>query len=230
MWFIGDLTNFFGSAWADLVPTVIALAIYFCFADAILISQCLYYNIINNRKAQRELSANINSPNEALPDDPTQPLLRRLSNGDNIGLPGSRRRSSTSMKRRSSNLQSPLLPTIDEEESSTKIWMKNASAVVGICLIGTAGWAAADWAGWWVPTPRGEDSGEAPRILGAEVLGYVSAVCYLGYVVYSYGLCCGIESVILIDILEQGFLKYSKIIKRNRVKVMLRSCKPSECV
>ena len=158
------------------MPTVIALATYFCFAGAILILQCLYYNIINNRKAQQELSANVESINEASSDDPTRPLLRRLSNSDNIGLPGSRRRSSVSTK------QSPLLPIIEEEDSAAKKWFWNILAMIGICLVGTAGWAIAYWTGWWVPTPTGEDLGEAPRILGAEILGYVSAICYLGYV------------------------------------------------
>lgn len=44
VWFIGDLTNLLGAIWARLVPTVVALAFYFCLADAVLILQCLYYN------------------------------------------------------------------------------------------------------------------------------------------------------------------------------------------
>ena len=55
VWFMGDITNLAGAIWAGLVPTVIALAIYFCFADLILISQCLYYNILNARKEMQKL-------------------------------------------------------------------------------------------------------------------------------------------------------------------------------
>lgn len=35
IWFIGDVTNLFGALWAGLVPTVIALAMYFCVADLV---------------------------------------------------------------------------------------------------------------------------------------------------------------------------------------------------
>ena len=218
MWFVGDLANLFGALRGSLLPTVIALAIYFCFADSVLISQCLYYNIINNQKAQRKTSVDDDGRNGTLPDDPTQPLLRRLSGIDNIGLPGSRRRSSASTRRRSSTVQSPLLPTIDEEENSTKLWTKNALAVIGICLIGTAGWAVAYWAGWWIPTPTDEDSGETSRILGAEILGYTSAVCYLGYVAWLYQRCKGVV-VNAYRSTEQEFLKLLKIIAKSHVKV-----------
>ena len=35
IWFVGDVTNLAGALWARLVPTVVALAVYFCFADAV---------------------------------------------------------------------------------------------------------------------------------------------------------------------------------------------------
>jgi hypothetical protein len=35
IWFIGDVTNLAGALWAGLVPTVIALAMYFCVADLV---------------------------------------------------------------------------------------------------------------------------------------------------------------------------------------------------
>ena len=35
IWFIGDITNLAGALWAGLVPTVIALAMYFCVADLV---------------------------------------------------------------------------------------------------------------------------------------------------------------------------------------------------
>ena len=55
VWFIGDINNLIGALWAGLVPTVIAIAIYFCFADLILISQCIYYNMKNARRSQKAL-------------------------------------------------------------------------------------------------------------------------------------------------------------------------------
>jgi hypothetical protein len=44
VWFIGDITNLIGGAWAGLVPVIVAIAVYFCIADGVLIAQCLYYN------------------------------------------------------------------------------------------------------------------------------------------------------------------------------------------
>ncbi|MCJ1388803.1 hypothetical protein MMC18_001653 [Xylographa bjoerkii] len=173
VWFIGDLANFFGAVWAGLVPTVIALAVYFCFADAILITQCLYYNFLNERKAA--LQAKLVSDGSAS-DDPEQPLLRR--NSDNIGLPGSRRRSSVSTKRRDSSLRSPL-PTIAEVENSGRAWLKNAICIILICLAGCLGWVIAWKLGAWKPTSAEDDTSPHPAV-GAEILGYLSAVAYLG--------------------------------------------------
>lgn len=55
IWFFGDLCNLLGAAWAGLVPTIIAIAVYFCFSDLILTSQCLYYSIRNRRREGRTL-------------------------------------------------------------------------------------------------------------------------------------------------------------------------------
>jgi len=173
VWFIGDLANFFGAVWAGLVPTVIALAVYFCFADAILITQCLYYNFLNERKAARQ--AKLMSDGSAS-NDPEQPLLRH--NSDNIGLPGSRRRSSASTKRRDSSLRSPL-PTIPEAETSSRAWLKNAICIVLVCLAGCLGWVVAWKLGAWKPTSAEDDTSPHPAV-GAEILGYLSAVAYLG--------------------------------------------------
>ena len=174
VWFFGDLANFFGSVWAGLVPTVIGIAIYFCFADAILLTQCLYYNYINSQGARTGLSVY----DDIHPDDPSQALLSPTS--ESLGLPGSRRRrSSTSNKRRDSNLNN-VLPTIEEGESTLRTSIKNGLALFAVCLVGSAGWAIAWSLRWWVPTPTGEEGPEVPRIWGAEMLGYLSAIAYLG--------------------------------------------------
>lgn len=50
VWFLGDLCNLVGALWAGLVPVVIAIAVYFCISDGLLIAQCLYYGIRNKRR------------------------------------------------------------------------------------------------------------------------------------------------------------------------------------
>lgn len=182
---VGDITNLAGAIWAGLVPTVIALAIYFCFADAVLLSQCFYYNTINARR-ERKLSkpTPANQENGTVNED--DPLLgeRRTSSGGNMGLPGSRRRSSAASRRstRGSGERRDSLARILEEEPGKSAWVKNTFSVLIILMAGTAGWAIAWRAGAWRPTPEGNSADSEPTPLGAEILGYASAICYLGYV------------------------------------------------
>lgn len=183
---VGDITNLAGAMWAGLVPTVIALAIYFCFADAVLLSQCFYYNTIN---ARRERNASVASSSQVEPSNEQAPLLgdrRRSSEAreENLGLPGSRRRSSASRRstRNSGERRDSLAKILEEDnESSGRVWLKNALSVIIIIVAGAAGWAIAWKSGAWRPTPL-EDPNNEDNImpLGAEILGYASAVCYLG--------------------------------------------------
>ncbi|TVY49117.1 putative vacuolar amino acid transporter [Lachnellula occidentalis] len=170
VWMVGDITNLSGAIWADLVPTVIALAIYFCLADLVLISQCLYYNHIN---AQRRQSTVISEH---------EPLLARRRSSDTIGLPGSHRRRSSARSGASEHSGSPLNKILEESEEGTgNQWVKNSLSALGVIVVGTAGWAIAWQAGVWQPSPL--DAGMEPAsetALGAKILGYTSAVCYLG--------------------------------------------------
>jgi len=180
VWCIGDLANLIGALGARLVPVVIAIGVYFCIADGVLISQCLYYNVKNARKVARRCASSISQDSELL--DPTTPLLsRRMS--ENLGLPGSRRGSSASQRRpgsRRSNRIKDSLAEIIEETEPGKPWIKNMLSILGICAIGTAGWAIAWQSGVWQPTPIAKPgtSGDTPG--WAQALGYISAVCYLG--------------------------------------------------
>lgn len=178
---IGDITNLAGALWADLVPTVIALAIYFCFADTILLGQCFYYNA-KNAKQDRKLSAAQAAAGGPTEDDPLLSRRRTNSSGDNLGLPGSHRRSSAASRksRRSSEHRRDSLSRILEEETPTRTWLKNTISVVLILVAGTAGWAIAWRAGAWKPTPVSGPGEEEEVPLGAEILGYASAICYLG--------------------------------------------------
>src|SRR4051794_10515601 len=138
IWFLGDICNLIGAAWAGLVPVVIAIAVYFCFADGVLIGQCLYYNIINKRKDARTLIAQSGISEE-------EPLLTR-TRSESLTIPGSRRRSSTtSMRRRSTGQQSRdiLAKIMEEDETLGRLWVRNTFSVLAIIAAGTAGWALA---------------------------------------------------------------------------------------
>lgn len=199
IWFLGDVANLIGSLWAHLVPTVTALAIYFCFADAILISQCLYYNILNKRRQRSMSTATVETAGTV--EDEEEPLLsRRGSAASNLGLPGShtRRKSSGGSRRTltgsesSARRRESVLAKIAEEDGSggragSAAWLKNIASILVIFVVGAGGWAIAYKTGIWVPAAapthhHGNDGqGNAPHTpLGAEILGYLSAVAYLG--------------------------------------------------
>ncbi|KAK5747423.1 hypothetical protein LTR17_000064 [Elasticomyces elasticus] len=176
IWFVGDVTNLAGAIWAGLVPTVTALAIYFCFADAILIGQCLFYR-----------SANKKHPSTTADDERTT-LLNPNSNttttkkprqNSTSSIPGSLTRTRTTSSAANNTHLTPILE--DKTTSKTRTYAKNTLSVFLILAVGTAGWAIAYKTGAWRPqsTGRHEETDEGTP-LGASILGYASAVCYLG--------------------------------------------------
>jgi uncharacterized protein with PQ loop repeat len=188
VWFLGDITNLAGATWAKLVPTVIALAMYFCVMDLVLISQCLYYKYKSNKRIVAAEEERRGSEDSAQSEG--EPLLARRESGasySSIGLPGShtRRRSSAASALKATRSNS--LANIPEEYSSYvsgagKEVMKNLGSIVFVLAAGTLGWVLAWQLRWWKPQPQPEDSADATSRmpLGAEILGYASAVCYLG--------------------------------------------------
>lgn len=161
-----------GAIWAQLVPTVIALAVYFCIADLVLICQCLYYNHINATRPERR-------PSDAVIATEEEPLLSRRRSSDTTGLPGSHRRRSSG---RSLNRRDSLSKILEEDgDSDGSSWLRNTVSISLVILVGAAGWAIAWQSGIWTPVPEPGDSPKAESTpIGAEILGYASAVCYLG--------------------------------------------------
>ncbi|RHZ55212.1 PQ-loop repeat-containing protein [Aspergillus thermomutatus] len=202
VWFIGDITNLIGGAWAGLVPVIVTIAVYFCIADGVLIAQCLYYR---NRNARREGLLRRRRSSTVTPD-PTTPLLgRRFSDTLEQG-PASRRRSVTSQRSGRGghgHTDDALANIIEENEVGRRAWVKNFSSVLAICVIGMAGWTVAWQSGVWKPAPK-EHNGGVDTAAGAQVLGYVSAVCYLGarlpqiYKNYSDKSCEGLSLLFFI--------------------------------
>jgi uncharacterized protein with PQ loop repeat len=194
IWFVGDVANLAGAIWAGLVPTVIAIAVYFCFADFVLIGQCLYYNALNRRnQEQGDAVGSSSAPGDSTDAEQTEetpllngdsdasprPIKRRLTdvNEENMGLPGSRRRGS---RRNTNDMRRNSLERILDEPTRLRAWLKNTISILAIIIAGTVGWAIAWKTGAWRPTPTRphEDAHRGP--VGAEILGYISAVLYLG--------------------------------------------------
>ncbi|KAK4945856.1 hypothetical protein LTR10_014947 [Elasticomyces elasticus] len=177
IWFVGDVTNLVGAIWAGLVPTVTALAIYFCFADFVLIGQCLFYRSANKKKHPST------SPDEHTTLlNPSNTTTRKPRQNSTSSIPGSLTRTRTTSSSHPAN-PTHNLSAIPEEKSTskTRTYAKNTLSVFLILAVGTAGWAIAYKTGAWRPQPTGrhEETDEGTP-LGASILGYASAICYLG--------------------------------------------------
>lgn len=79
VWFLGDVANLLGAVGAGLVPTIIAIAVYFCISDGLLIGQVLYYGIRNKRregrgllKSLKDVAVESDAGTERLPDQPQE--------------------------------------------------------------------------------------------------------------------------------------------------------------
>ncbi|KAL2828727.1 PQ loop repeat-domain-containing protein [Aspergillus cavernicola] len=185
VWFLGDITNLAGSAWAGLVPVIVAIAIYFCLADGVLITQCLYYRVRNSRAA-----AHARHSSSTTTPEPTTPLLGRRRS-DSLEGAGQRRRGSRqsysalsgSQEQGQGQGQGPdgaLAKLVEENRVGQGALLKNLSSVLAICVVGMAGWTVAWQTGVWKPAPLEGANGGVDMVPGAQVLGYISAVCYLG--------------------------------------------------
>lgn len=171
----------------DLAPSAIAIGSYFCVADVIMISQCVYYNTLNaRRRRNRQRHLSTQTDGSALSEE--EPLLsrRRSSSGAGGGLPGSQRRHS--VRRESSGLD-PLqrMVTGEDETPQRSAWLTNGLSLVAVYVLGTAAWFVSrevigtDGA---APGDGGSDAGGAdepkkPMIILGLVMGYTSALCYL---------------------------------------------------
>lgn len=173
------LTSKLGALYTHLAPTAIALASYFCFADCILISQCVYYNTINSRRRAAAATADEQSP--LLPDG-----RRNRRRSDSFGLPGSHRRRATHTETSMEPIRKVL--TGEDETRDSKPWTHNALSLLAVYTVGFSGWFVSYKMGAWDgPDPSaGNPDADAVVAVGKSAsesfglaLGYVSAVCYL---------------------------------------------------
>lgn len=147
-----------GAILTHLAPTAIALAVYFCFADLALISQCLYYNAINARKeAQRA--------QEAGPSEDSPLLARRRSEASSHAGSDAHHKTAD-----------------DEINPSSKPWVSNTLALLAVHIIGFAGWWVSYKAGAFKAPGADAHSATESRTTAELIglgLGYISAVFYL---------------------------------------------------
>ncbi|KAI8722252.1 hypothetical protein NCS52_00368700 [Fusarium sp. LHS14.1] len=173
VWLLGDVTNLVGALFTRLAPTAVALAGYFCIADLVLISQVLYYNALNARRARR-----------AENEDPSEesPLIgNRRRRSSSFGLPGSQRRHATHTESSMEPLRK--IVTGEDETPDSSPWVHNALSLLAVYAIGFAGWFVSYKVGAWdgadPGTPDSHDHAKTGIEIAGLTLGYFSAALYL---------------------------------------------------
>lgn len=211
IWFFGDVCNLVGSIWGGLLPGVVLLALWFCFADALMFFSYFYYRTPKHRRrstvsnyiedgsldpALGPSSSSAAAPAESSStqatngsskhakrssDDPTRPLLDRRTSDANGAY------SSTSNNRRSSRRKSSkrarrdsLLSIINQPTNTTSsVLQQIVLPIVFVIAAGIIGYLfSSREADSQDPIPGDDD--DIVKSIGPEILGYVSAVLYLG--------------------------------------------------
>ncbi|KDN60629.1 hypothetical protein CSUB01_04964 [Colletotrichum sublineola] len=175
IWLIGDVTNLLGALFTHLAPTAVALASYFCFADLVLIGQCVYYNTKNARRAAHRRRAEAEAATE------NEPLLRRRSSSSAAGLPGSHRRQGLHEESSLDPLRK--MVTGEDDTPDSNPWLHNTLSIAAVHLVGAAGWFLSYEAGAW-SSPDADVGGSPAETADTMekiglLLGYFSAACYL---------------------------------------------------
>ncbi len=71
---------------------------------------------------------------------------------------------------------------LENKQSASRVWLRNLISTLLICAAGSFGWFIAWKSRVWTPTPEGEGVVDLKMDLGPQILGYLSAVLYLGLV------------------------------------------------
>ncbi|KKA29950.1 hypothetical protein TD95_005148 [Thielaviopsis punctulata] len=184
IWLFGDITNLSGALLTGLAPTAMALAIYFCFADLILISQCVYYNKLNARRKARQAAAAATAAAAASSSatatatgvSEESPLL---SHPVDVSLPGSHIQHTTHTESAIDPLRKAVVG--EDETADAKPWLHNALSLMAVYVVGFIGWYMSSKLGAWGQDPSDaplEDS-TSPAAVAGQMFGYISALCYL---------------------------------------------------
>ncbi|ODQ78392.1 hypothetical protein BABINDRAFT_162629 [Babjeviella inositovora NRRL Y-12698] len=150
LWFLGDVFNLGGALWANLLPQVVFLAIWYCIADFLSLFSYFYYTKIYPKHHRKHTHG----------AHDTTPLI------------GEERRRSSGRRRRSSTLEA----TVTENNS---VFLNYILPVLFVCGAGVFGYyISGSQSHSDVPAP--EPSPHDKIAMGPQVMGYLSAALYLG--------------------------------------------------
>jgi solute carrier family 66 (lysosomal lysine-arginine transporter), member 1 len=204
IWLLGDLFNILGAVLQGVLPTMIILAIYYTFADIVLILQVFYYRGFSLRdpKDPKPVNASNGHPTERSPLLANGHVDGTADEGLNAGAldQPERTRSHSSFRERFTSLDathlSPATPmhpqTKDADDteatkpSQPRSWLQailfNGTAIILVVLAGIAGY-------YLSPSQPESDHGQTPAddqaqslhfSLWGQIFGYICAILYLG--------------------------------------------------
>lgn len=191
IWTAGDLFNLIGSLLQGVLPTMIILAVYYTFADVVLLGQCLYYKGFTLKESVDTDNERGRDPGDA----ERQPLLNGTSDVEHGDRPRQRSASSFRDRLMDSSVDathlSPANPKLEETTPSRPDTLTlrgvlfNVLAIIVVCALGALGW----WIG--ARSHSAENSHKKlnkPSVeqdalhfnLWGQISGYVCAALYLG--------------------------------------------------
>ena len=204
IWLLGDFFNIIGAVLQGVLPTMIILAIYYTFADIVLIAQCFYYRGFTFRDPKHGDSGSAdhditNERSPLLPNGTEDNAYAEDTDGADME-PATRTRSRSSFRDRLSGLDathlSPATPmhpqpigTDDTEAfkpSQPRTWTQailfNGTAILLVVLAGIAGYylSPSQPETEHESTPADEQAQSLQFSLWGQIFGYICAVLYLG--------------------------------------------------
>jgi hypothetical protein len=199
-WLVGDVFNILGAVLQGVLPTMIILALYYTFADALLLGQVFYYEglTLKDKVKQDSPQQSENQPTETSTllqgasasngNDQTQATTSSDLDLERQTTFGSFRERLLSVDATHLSKAMPLLPErkADEEEPEP-VRNQSAARSVAYNLIIVLLVTAAGIFGWWLGGGSSSDSDSEPEkgegglefsFLG-QVFGYICALLYL---------------------------------------------------
>lgn len=206
IWLLGDVFNILGAVLQGVLPTMIILAIYYTFADIVLLLQCFYYRgfTLRDPRPDKDDAVQNGGPTERTPlvvNVHAESTPQRPANAADLD-PTSRTRSQSSFRERFASLDgahfSPATPMhpqpkdADDTEvikpSQPRTWTQavffNSTAILLVVAAGIAGYylspsAPPEHHHHHHKTPADEQAGSLQFSLWGQIFGYVCAVFYL---------------------------------------------------
>ncbi|KAI3404497.2 hypothetical protein KGF56_002689 [Candida oxycetoniae] len=186
IWFLGDLFNLVGAIWAGLLSEVIFLAIWFCIADALMISSYFYYTRIYTKHHHRRHHHHHHHhqhQNQHHEHDPEHEHEHEPEPEFESEHPGPLEREfidelSPLVHKRSR--RSSTLTDIAMEPQYHSIFVKYILPILFVIAAGVMGFSLSKYPEEEQPSPAPSLPPDDPIAYGPQIMGYCSAFLYLG--------------------------------------------------